>query len=83
MKYEWNIYLLIGAFSGPLVQINVGLLEDNVGVSAANSLDGGHGDAHLAFAFDVCVHKTQNVLEFLGNDERLQAQPNAIKLLID
>ena len=48
--------------SAPLVQINVGLLADDVGVSPTNTLNLGHGVHDLALSIDVGVQQTENVL---------------------
>lgn len=63
---------LLGALAGAFVQINIGLLQNNVGVSSAYTFDGCHGKHHLTFAVDVRTHDTKNVLELLWYDERLQ-----------
>jgi hypothetical protein len=47
----------------PLVQINIGLLADQVGVTTTNTLDLGQGVHNLLFAIDVGVEQTNNVLE--------------------
>ena len=46
----------------PLVEIDIGLLADNVGVTATNTLDLGQGVHDLALAINVGVEETQNVL---------------------
>ena len=46
------------------------LLEDDVGVPATDSLDGGHGEHDVALAVNVGVHDTQNVLEVGWDDQR-------------
>lgn len=67
-----NTHLLLGALSGAFRQIDVGLLQDNVGVTPTDSLDGRHGRDDLALTIDVRAHDTQDVLELLGNDQRLE-----------
>ena len=64
------LHLLLGQLSGALVQVDVGLLADDVGEAAADTLDGGEGEHHLAVSVDVRVHHTENVLESFGNNER-------------
>jgi hypothetical protein len=46
----------------PLVEINIGLLADQVGVSSSNTLDLGQGDHDLSSTLDVGVEETENVL---------------------
>ena len=55
--------LLLAELACALRQVDVGLLEDDVGVSAADSLNGGHREHDVPLAVDVCVHHTENVLE--------------------
>ena len=62
--------LLLSAFTGTLGKINIGLLQDNVGVATTHTLDGGHGDTNLAFTIDVRIHDTKNVLKLFWDDER-------------
>lgn len=59
----------------PLVEVDIGLLADQVGVAAANTLDLGQGVHNLLLAIDVGVEQTQNVLEvaLLSRDERCAA----------
>lgn len=64
--------LFLGALSSALVQINVGLLQHDVGISATDTLDGSHGEHHLPFAIDVRAENTKNVLELLRDYERLE-----------
>ena len=46
----------------PLIQVNVGLFADNVGVSSSNTLDLGQGVHDLALSINVGVQQTENVL---------------------
>ena len=46
----------------PLVQIDVRLLTNDVGVSPTNTLDLSQGVHNLAFSIDVGVQQTENVL---------------------
>lgn len=57
----------------PLVHVDVGLLADDVGVAAADTLDGGEREHDLLLAIDVGVEQTQDVLELLPRDQRLHA----------
>lgn len=65
-------YLLIGALSGALGQVDIGLLQHDVGVAPADTLDGGHGRDDLALTIDVGTHDTQDMLELLWDDQRLR-----------
>jgi hypothetical protein len=47
----------------PLVQIDIGLLADQVGVSATDTLDLGQGVHDLLLAIDVGVQQSDDVLE--------------------
>lgn len=47
----------------PFVQINIGFLADQVGVSSTHTLDLGQGVHDLLFAIDVGVEDTQDELE--------------------
>ena len=56
-----------------LVEVDISLLADQVGVSATNTLDLGQGVHDFTLAIDVGVEQTENVLELLvlfRNDER-------------
>jgi len=46
----------------PLVEIDISLLADQVGVSSSNTLDLGQGDHDLSSTLDVGVEETKNVL---------------------
>ncbi len=46
------------------------LLEDDVGVTAADTLDGREGEHDVPLAIDVRVHHTQDVLEVGRHHER-------------
>lgn len=58
----------------PLVHVHVGLLADEVGEPASNTLDRGHGVHHLLLSIDVCVQHTQNVLEVFALHDRLRSE---------
>lgn len=59
----------------PLSGVNVGLLADEVGEAATNTLDGGQGVHHLLATVNVCVEDTQDVSELrLVHEESLNAQ---------
>ena len=46
------------------------LLEDKVGITTTNTLDGGDGEHDVPLTINVGVHHTQNVLERWGNNQR-------------
>ena len=57
----------------PLLEVDVGLLADDVCVSSSDSLDLGQGVHDLPSSINVGVEESENVLELhvgLGNDER-------------
>ena len=57
-----------------LVHVNVGLFADDVGETATDTLNRGHGVHNLLLAINVGTEDTQNVLEIatILNDESLQ-----------
>lgn len=55
----------------PLVHVDVGLFADDIGQTAANTFDGGHGEHYLLLAIDVGVEHSQNVLELFVRNQRL------------
>lgn len=68
-----------------LVHVNVSLLADDVGETAADTLDGAHSVHHLLPAIDVGTKDTQNVLEIatILDDESLcmKKKTQHVKLL--
>ncbi len=73
-SYSCCSKLLLSAVHSPLGHVHLGLLADQVGEPAADTADGGHGVHDLLLAIDVGVEHTQNVLELLARNERLQAR---------
>jgi hypothetical protein len=53
----------------PLVEVHISLLDDNVGVSSADTLDSGQSKHDLFLSINVGVEKTQDVLKsiLIGN----------------
>ena len=53
----------------PLVEVDVGFLDDDVGVSSAYTPDSGQGEHDLFLSINVGVEKTEDVLEgiLIGN----------------
>ena len=62
--------LLLAQLAGALRQVDVGLLEHDVGVAAPDALDGRHGEHDVPLAVDVGVHHTEDVLEVLRDHQR-------------
>jgi hypothetical protein len=58
-----TLELFGGEFTSTLAEVNVGLLADQVGVTATNTLDLGQGDHDLLLAVNIGVEQTQDVLE--------------------
>ena len=56
---QWTQYI-------PLVEVDIGLFADKVGVTTANTLDLGQGVHDLALAINVGVEETQDVLYILN-----------------
>lgn len=52
-----------GELSGTLVQVDIGLLADEVGVSATDTLNLGQGVDNFLLAVNVGVEQTQDELE--------------------
>lgn len=67
-----NLYLFIGALAGSFVEVNIGLLQDDVGITTTHTFDGCQGELHLSLAIDVGTDNTENVLKFLWYDQRLE-----------
>ena len=59
--------LLRGEVTGTLAQINIGLLADQVGVAATDTLYLGQGVHDLLLSIDVCVQQTDDVLEAVAS----------------
>ena len=49
----------------PLVQINIGLLANQIGVATTDTLYAGQGVHDLLFAIDVGVEETKNELDYM------------------
>ena len=58
-----SLQLFGGELTSALVQVNIGLLADQVGVTTTDTLDLGQGVHDLLLAIDVGVQKTQDELE--------------------
>lgn len=61
--FGWFVWGRRKASNAPLGQVNIGLLADQVGVAAPDTLDPGQGVHNLLLAIDVGVEQPQNVLE--------------------
>jgi hypothetical protein len=67
----------------PLAQVNIGLLANQVGVTAADTLDLGQGVHDLLLAVNIGVEQTQDVLEvrLLAGHERCRHGKKEVSLL--
>lgn len=61
-----SLQLFLGQVTGALVQVNVGLLANQVGVTTTHTSDLGQSVHDLDSTIDVGVQQTQNVLERAG-----------------
>ena len=63
---------MFSLFDVPLVEIDIGLLADQVGVAATDTLDLGQGVHDLLLAVNIGVEQTQDELEvrLLAGHER-------------
>lgn len=52
----WGFYV-------PLVQVDIGLLADQVRVATTNTLDSGHGVHYLLLTINIGVEETKNILK--------------------
>jgi hypothetical protein len=71
-----SLELFGGELTSALVQIDIGLLADQVRVSATDTLDLGQGVHNLLLSVNIGVEKTENELEvrLLSRDERHDGQ---------
>ncbi|EZA49600.1 hypothetical protein X777_12145 [Ooceraea biroi] len=60
--------------SSSLVQVDISLLQDDIGVTPTNTFDRSHGKHDFSITIDIRAHDTKNVLKLLRNHERLQQQ---------
>ena len=63
LRCQYDRIMVHLAVNIPLVEVNIGLLADTVGVSSAHALDSGQGVHDLLLAIDVGVEQTQDELE--------------------
>jgi hypothetical protein len=82
-----SLELFRGELTSALVQIDIGLLADQVGVSATDTLDLGQGVHNLLLSVNIGVEKTENELEvrLLSRDERHDGQllPGSCRMLVE
>jgi hypothetical protein len=64
-----TLKLLRGEVTGALGKVDIGLLADQVGVSATDTLDLGQGVHDLLLAIDVRVQQTDDVLEAVAGQQ--------------
>jgi len=67
---DYLLHLLLGELSSALGEVNVCLLEHNVGVPAPNPLDVRHREHDLGLPVNIRIHYTENVLELFRNHQR-------------
>ena len=70
------MYLLISEFSSPFGNLNIGLLQDNVGIPSTNTFDGSDGKHNFDPSINVGVEDTQNMLKLFWYNQRLQTETN-------
>lgn len=58
-----SLELFRGQITSTLGEVDIGLLANQVGVSAADTLDLGHSVHDLLLAINVCVQQTDDILE--------------------
>lgn len=58
-----SLELLDGEFTGTLVQIDIGLLADQVGVTTTDTLDLCKGEHDLVLSVNIGVEQSENVLD--------------------
>merc|ERR1719147_332236 len=73
--------LFLRKLSGPLVQRNVGLLQNNVGIPTSDTLDGSKGEHDVGFSINVCVEDTKNMRECGWHDQRHSGDTFLLSLL--
>merc|ERR1719442_86241 len=71
--------LFFAELTSTFVKIDVSLLEDKVGITTTDSLDGGDCEHNVSFTINVRVHNTQHVLKRTRNDQRHAGRLFAIK----
>ena len=69
-----SLELFRGEITSALAEVNIGLLADQVGVAAADTLDLSQGVHDLLLAIDVCVQQTDDVLEAVASQQLSWAQ---------
>lgn len=71
-------------YNAPLAEINIGLLADQVGIPATNTLDLGQGVHDLLLTVNIGVEETQNVLEvrlLAGHERCIRIEKYLVSLL--
>lgn len=63
-----NTHSKEGSDHSPLLQVDLGLLEDDVGEATANTKDLGDGVHDVGGTINVRIQDTKDVVELLGND---------------
>jgi len=75
------VHLLLRELAGTLVHVDVSLLADDVGETATDTLDRGHGVHDLLLPIDVRTQDTQDVLEVstVLDGKRLHGRASGMK----
>jgi len=55
--------LFVSEFTGTFGNLNIGLLQDDIGVSSADTFNRGDGEHNLNPSINIGIEDTQNVLE--------------------
>lgn len=76
-----TLKLFRGEVTGALAKIDIGLLADQVGVAATDTLDLGQGVHDLLLSIDVRVQQTDDVLEAVDVSIVAQYSPGAPKIV--
>merc|ERR1719452_97198 len=67
---DYFLNLFISKITSSLAEINISFFEDEVGISATNSLNGSHSKHDLTTSINGGVEDTQNLLEIWGDNQR-------------
>jgi hypothetical protein len=62
VEYQYPLLQPLECPAIPLSEIYIGLLANQVGVAASNSLDFCQGYLYLLFTFDICIEQTKNLI---------------------
>ena len=81
--HKLKSYLLdTPAITFMLIVMCLYLLENEVSISATDTLNCGEGKHDVSLAIDVRVHNTKNVLEVLRDDQRHLRAPEMVAIFV-